>query len=66
MAAAHASGADGVLVIVRALGDAGCATSRRPRFDLGLDPVHECFDEIDVIERSLRVGATIIGVNTGT
>jgi indole-3-glycerol phosphate synthase len=59
---AFASGADGVLVIVRALGDGELRDITEAAFALGLDPLHECFDETDV-ERSLNVDATIVGVN---
>ena len=59
---AHAAGADGVLVIVRAVDDAELADIAATAADLGLDALVETFTEHEV-ERALSVGASLIGVN---
>jgi indole-3-glycerol phosphate synthase len=59
---AHRTGATGVLVIVRALGDAELADVTQAARDLGLDPLHECFDERD-LERAFALDADLVGVN---
>jgi len=58
---ARARGADGVLLIVRMLGDelpSLVAVSR----DLGMCPLVEIFDEAD-LERALAAGADVVGIN---
>jgi indole-3-glycerol phosphate synthase len=59
---AHACGADGILVIVRSLADAELADIMAAAADLRLDPLVETFTLAD-IDRAVRVGATIIGIN---
>jgi indole-3-glycerol phosphate synthase len=59
---AHASGADGVLVIVRALDDEELRDVTSAARDLGLDPLHECFTESD-LGRALALDANLVGVN---
>jgi indole-3-glycerol phosphate synthase len=59
---AHASGADGLLIIVRGLDDARLREVTGAARDCGLDPLHECFSEQD-IDRALSVDADLIGVN---
>ena len=59
---AYASGADGLLVIVRALDDGRLRRITDAARELGLDPLHECFTEQD-IERALAVDADLIGIN---
>ncbi|WP_158891144.1 indole-3-glycerol phosphate synthase TrpC [Amycolatopsis anabasis] len=59
---AHACGADGVLVVVRSVDDSELADIVATARGLGLDPLVEAFDEAE-IERAVRVGATIIGIN---
>jgi len=62
VALAHASGADGLLVIVRALDDAELRGVTQAAWECGLDPLHECFSERD-LDRALSVGADLIGIN---
>lgn len=62
VALAWQSGADGLLVIVRSLGNRELRDITEAARDLGLDPLHECFSEDDVA-RALAVDADLIGVN---
>ncbi|MGH8897250.1 MAG: indole-3-glycerol phosphate synthase TrpC [Egibacteraceae bacterium] len=59
---AHACGADAVLVIVRSLDDAELADIVAAVTALQLDPLVETFTAAE-IDRALRVGARIIGIN---
>src|SRR3954454_4319874 len=59
---AHACGADGVLVVVRALADTLLRDVTAAAREHGLDPLLECFDERD-LERALAVEADLVGVN---
>lgn len=59
---ARLMGADAVLLIAAALGDAELADLSRLAADLGLDALVEVHDEAE-LERALVAGATLIGVN---
>lgn len=59
---AQDSGADAVLLIVRAVDDTELRDISQAARELGLDVVHECFNEVD-IERALTVDASIVGIN---
>jgi indole-3-glycerol phosphate synthase len=59
---ARAAGADAVLLIVAALGDADLAALCRLAGDLGMGAVVEVHDERE-LERALRIGPRIVGVN---
>ncbi len=59
---AHRTGADGVLVIVRALDRALLRDVIAAAAELGLDPLVETFTE-DEIARALDAGADLIGIN---
>lgn len=59
---ARLMGADAVLLIVAALDDAELSDLCALACELGLDPLVETHDEAEV-ERALRAGATMIGVN---
>jgi indole-3-glycerol phosphate synthase len=59
---AHATGADALLVIVRAVDDAELADITATAAGLGLDALVETFTEHEV-ERALAAGATLVGVN---
>lgn len=56
------SGADAVLIIVRALDDVGFRDVFQTATELGLDVLVETFTEED-IDRALEVGAKIVGIN---
>ncbi|MBB5157220.1 indole-3-glycerol phosphate synthase TrpC [Saccharopolyspora phatthalungensis] len=56
------SGADAVLIIVRALDDAGFRELFQTATELGLDVLVETFTE-EEIGRALEVGARIVGIN---
>lgn len=62
VALAHACGADGMLVIVRALDDARLRDVTEAAREHGLDPLHECFDERD-LDRALALDADLVGIN---
>jgi indole-3-glycerol phosphate synthase len=55
-------GADAVLLIVAALDDAELGRFHRAATDLGIDTLVEVHDETE-LERAMRAGATLIGVN---
>lgn len=59
---ARAGGADAVLLIVRILDDARLAGLHREALGLGLHVLVEVHDA-DELERALRIGARIIGIN---
>jgi len=59
---ARALGADCILLIVAALGDAALADLTHLAMDLGMDVLLEVHD-LDELERALPVGAPLIGVN---
>ena len=59
---ARAKGADALLLIVAALDDRELGEFHREAIDLGLDVLVEVHDD-DELERALRIGATLIGVN---
>jgi indole-3-glycerol phosphate synthase len=59
---ARLMGADAVLLIVAALGDAELRDFHALTVELGLDALVEVHDEPE-LERALAVGATVIGVN---
>ncbi len=59
---ARAQGADALLLIVAALEDQELAEFHRAALDLGLDVLVEVHDDQE-LERALRVGATLVGVN---
>ena len=59
---ARIMGADAVLLIVAALDDAELADFHALAHDVGLDALVEVHDEAEV-ERALKVGASLIGVN---
>ena len=59
---ARALGADAVLLIVAALGDAALAELSHLALDLGLDVLVEVHD-IDELERALQIAAPLIGIN---
>lgn len=59
---ARAAGADAVLLIVRVLDDARLADLMAAARALALDVVVEAHD-LPEVERALRVGATIVGIN---
>ncbi|MDG9722056.1 MULTISPECIES: indole-3-glycerol phosphate synthase TrpC [unclassified Streptomyces] len=59
---AHASGADAVLVIVRAVDDALLADLVATAHGLGLDALVETFTE-DEVDRALDAGARVVGIN---
>jgi indole-3-glycerol phosphate synthase len=59
---ARALGADCVLLIVAALGDAALAELSHLALELGMDVLVEVHD-IDELERALQVGAPLVGIN---
>ncbi|MBP6597331.1 MAG: indole-3-glycerol phosphate synthase TrpC [Arenimonas sp.] len=59
---ARALGADCILLIVAALGDAALAELSHLALELGMDVLVEVHD-IDELERALQVGAPLVGVN---
>jgi indole-3-glycerol phosphate synthase len=59
---ARIMGADAVLLIVAALDDAELADFHALAVDLGIGALVEVHDEAE-LERALRVGATLVGVN---
>lgn len=59
---ARALGADCVLLIVAALGDAALAELSHLAMELGMDVLVEVHD-IDELERALQVGAPLVGIN---
>jgi indole-3-glycerol phosphate synthase len=62
VAVAAGSGADAVLLIVRAVDDSTLRLCTELARELGLDPLHECSTEQD-IERALAAGADLVGIN---
>lgn len=59
---ARVLGADCVLLIVAALGDAALAELSNLAMELGMDVLVEVHD-IDELERALQVGAPLVGIN---
>ena len=59
---ARALGADCILLIVAALGDAALAELSNLAMDLGIDVLVEVHD-LDELERALQVAAPLVGVN---
>ncbi|KFN51855.1 hypothetical protein N790_13715 [Arenimonas malthae CC-JY-1] len=59
---ARVLGADCVLLIVAALGDAALAELSHLAMELGMDVLVEVHD-IDELERALQVGAPLVGIN---
>jgi indole-3-glycerol phosphate synthase len=59
---ARVLGADCILLIVAAIGDAALAELSHLALDLGMDVLVEVHD-IDELERALQVGAPLVGVN---
>ena len=59
---ARARGADCILLIVAALGDAALAELSNLAMDLGMDVLVEVHD-LDELERALQVAAPLVGVN---
>ena len=59
---ARALGADCILLIVAALGDAALAELSNLAMDLGMDVLVEVHD-LDELERALQVAAPLVGVN---
>ena len=59
---ARVLGADCVLLIVAALGDAALAELSHLALELGMDVLVEVHD-IDELERALQVGAPLVGIN---
>jgi indole-3-glycerol phosphate synthase len=59
---ARVLGADCILLIVAALGDAALAELSHLALELGMDVLVEVHD-IDELERALQVGAPLVGVN---
>ena len=59
---ARAIGADCILLIVAALGDAALAELSNLAMDLGMDVLVEVHD-LDELERALQVAAPLVGVN---
>jgi indole-3-glycerol phosphate synthase len=59
---ARVLGADCILLIVAALGDAALAELSHLAMDLGMDVLVEVHD-MDELERALQVGAPLVGIN---
>src|SRR5688572_4161848 len=59
---ARALGADGVLLIVAALGDAALAELSHLALELGMDVLVEVHD-LDELERALPIAAPLLGIN---
>ena len=59
---ARSLGADCILLIVAALGDAALAELSHLAMDLGMDVLVEVHD-IDELERALQVGVPLVGIN---
>ncbi|WP_051239536.1 indole-3-glycerol phosphate synthase TrpC [Arenimonas composti] len=59
---ARALGADCILLIVAALGDAALAELSHLALELGMDVLVEVHD-VDELERALQIGAPLVGVN---
>jgi indole-3-glycerol phosphate synthase / phosphoribosylanthranilate isomerase len=60
---ARAAGADAVLLLCALLGDAEMRALLGLTRDLGMEALVEAHDEVEV-ERAVRVGATVIGINS--